>query len=70
MAEVDWGNCPIGARVEQGLTDMKETLQRIEVLLDKQNGRVRALELWRAYLLGIGIAASFIITLAIKMLWK
>lgn len=67
---VEWENCPIGARVEQSLEDVKETLKRIESLLEKQNGRVRALEQWRAYIIGIGAAITFIIVSVMKWIVK
>jgi len=62
-------NCPYAERIgEDGasIKGIKESLDRIEAKVDKQNGRVRKLENWRAYTIGIAAVLMFIIDLVVK----
>jgi len=45
-----------------------QSLGRIEGKLDKINGRVRALEIWRAKLIGAYIAISIVVSAGVSIL--
>ena len=47
---------------------MAEDIQAIRVLLQQQNSRVRKLEIWRGYIIGIGAAIAVGVSLLVKLL--
>lgn len=75
MAEnCDVKSCPFDAvewgKLMQKLDSMHEDVGDIKVAIQKQNGRVRKLEQWRAYIIGIGAAITFIIASVLKWVVK
>lgn len=63
----DYTTRELGIMVAEMKSDTKEGLERIEGKVDYTNGSIRSLQLWRAYMLGIGslaiISGSIIIGL-------
>ena len=47
---------------------MAEDIQAIRVLLQQQNSRVRKLEIWLWYIIGIGAAIAVGVSLLVKLL--
>jgi Flp pilus assembly protein TadB len=48
------------------LTDITSRLERIEKKIDTQNGRIRKLEIWRGYTIGIVSVVMLIASLWLK----
>lgn len=61
---VEWG------KLMQKLDSMHEDVVGIKEAVQRQNGRVRKLEVWRGYIIGIGAAITFIITSVLKWVVK
>jgi len=67
-------NCPFDqkewGKLVQKIDDMAKDVVEIKVGVLAQNGRVRKLEQWRAYIIGIGAAISFLAYAILKGIWK
>jgi len=62
MAEKDIGY--VAGKVDA----MHNTLSNIEKAIIAQNDRVRNLEIWRGYILGISVAVALAVSIAVKVL--
>jgi len=51
------------------IDEMHENIKEIKQKVNEQNGRVKKLELWRAYLLGGVFVVSTIVGIVIKILF-
>lgn len=66
-------NCPYAEEIggsRSDIANIKATVSRIEALVERQNGRVRKLENWRAYTIGIVTAIVFIVDLFFREVVK
>jgi len=50
----------------QTIKDIKKDTERIVNRLDQQNGRIRKLENWRSYMLGVIAVASVLVPIIVK----
>jgi len=55
-------------RIEEKLDSQGEVVERLETKVDYTNGRVRALEMWKARALGVAAAAVFAAPIVLPVL--
>ena len=57
-------------RIDERQQTMAKTLIDLDIKVGKQNGRISKLERWRAYIVGIAVAAGVLIQIALDHLIK